>query len=969
MRKSESVARYKWRALALGTASFLAMSATARAQDNPDQPQPPADAAEIVVTGSRIARSGFTAPTPVTVLGADRAEKLGITNVADLLNNTPLFRATSTPQTSSVFPSNVGARILDLRGLGPERTLVLVDGRRFVPSTNQGTVDLNLIPSALVQRSEVVTGGASAAYGSDAVAGVVNLILDTRMKGIRGQISYGQTDHNDAENYQASLAAGTSFASGRGHLVIGGEYENAQRAGTCYSRDWCAEEWSVVNNPFGAGFGGYPAQVIARNVHAATTTPGGMIFLGPLAGTQFGPDGQPTIFNFGELPGLPLMIGGDGAGRNPIINDFYLSNPVKRYSLLAHAEYEFSSSASAFVEASFGHVDGRGLSVAPRDFGIPGLGIPIGVDNAFLPAATRTAMENAGVASFTMGRVSEDLGFALNRSVTDTYRIATGIDGHLGDNWRWNAYYQYGHSTYAQTTDNSRNNANFARAVNAVFDDETAITPGMGTIVCADTLSPDPAARAAAVGCSPLNLFGENRFSPDARNYVYSLASQRTVFSQHVVAGNVQGDLFEGWAGPITVAVGIEHREDKARGTQDPISAANGFYSDNGSPVTGEVKVTEGYLETVVPLLKNEGFARSLELNGAVRQTHYSTSGRVTTWKAGLVYDPVQDIRLRATRSRDIRAPNINELFRPLSRMTNPLLNPFDNNVQFQPDSYTGGNPDLKPERADTWTVGVVLQPRWISGLRASIDYYNIRIDGAIATMGAQAILNRCHAGALDLCGLIVDGDDNPSTISGVITAVNAPLLNINTFKTSGLDFEIDYRLSLDRVSRSLPGTLSIRLLVTYVDELVRVDSAGPRDTAGMNGAPLFSGLGSGVPNWSGNLLITYDNGRFSMSAEGRYIHKGKFDVTAIGPDDPDYSVMLPNSISDNTIPSVFYLNLAAQYDLLSSSGRSVQLFGAINNVFDKDPPIAPGVGGNVTNPALYDQLGRTYRIGIRVKY
>jgi len=345
-------------------------------------------AGEITITGTRLGASGFTAPTPVTVLGADMIAKTASPTVGEALAQLPSFRATTTPATQQIFPANAGARIADLRGLGASRTLVLVDSRRFTPSTSSGTVDLNLIPTLLVQRAEVVTGGASAAYGSDAVSGVINILLDTKLKGIKTSAGYGVTDHGDGQQYFVQLAAGTSFNDGRGHAVFGAEYNKDNGVGGCYTRTYCSNEVGDLTGTPGAG--GRPAHNISYNVHTSSLTPGGLITAtinaagvrtpakgGPLSGIQFSGNAQPTSFTYGNFPSALFQEGGSGAGLNSFFGDPALSIPIERYNALGHFEYEFSPAFTWFAEASYGHVAGYVTGPEVRDIGFPTPGVVI----------------------------------------------------------------------------------------------------------------------------------------------------------------------------------------------------------------------------------------------------------------------------------------------------------------------------------------------------------------------------------------------------------------------------------------------------------------------------------------------------------------------------------------------------------------------------------------------------------------
>nr|PZN75295.1 MAG: hypothetical protein DIU56_16595 [Pseudomonadota bacterium] len=893
---------------------------------------------EVIVSGSRIQRSGFTAPTPVTVVGSERIEQLGVINVGDALNQLPAFRATHSPSTSFLSASSIGARTLDLRGLGASRTLVLVNGRRFVPSSSRGTVDVNLIPAMLIDRIEVVTGGASAAYGSDAVAGVVNILLDENLSGLKGQSSYSETEEGDNGEIQFSLAGGMPFADGRGHVIVGGEFSDADGAGNCYSRDWCAEEWANFNNPDRLT-NGMPALVRLPHLHGATFTPGGLINAPAiLRGTQFLADGTPAPYEYGILPGPFFMSGGDGHGVNAFQSAPLLAAPVKRFAIFGRSNFDVTDTLRAFADLSIGRVQARGNGAQTRD-----TAITIRQDNAFLPESIRQTMIENDIATLTLGRSGDDFGLAINRNDVRTWRVAVGLEGSLGDRWSWDGYYQYGDNRYEQTVENNRIQERWPLAVDAVRAPD-------GSIVCRSTLT-DP-----NNGCQPVNLFGEYQFSPEAKEYLYGTAWQNTDNTQHVLALNLQGDIFSTRAGPVPLAVGVEYRRDSISGDADPISQANGWYVGNGQAIDGKVEVKEAYVETAVPLLSDAALAHSLELNGALRLTDYSTSGSVETWKLGVVYEPVDTVRLRATRSRDIRAPNVQELFgatsAAFSRITDPLTG-----LNGLPRVFTGGNPDLKPEVADTWTVGVVWTPDGTSfgGLRVSLDWFDIELADAITSVGAQTIVDRCAQGVAEFCSLITRDE------TGLIIEMRNPWLNLDQLIARGADLELDYRLQ----PRSW-GTLSFRLLGTYVKDLITIDSVGPTNRAGQTGVQ--TGATPGLPRWTANGTVTWHRGPFSLTVESRYIPKGKYDATLIGPEDPGYSHTLPNSISTNRVDGRLYFNLSGRYRLLEISGTEIELFGAVYNALDRKPPVSPANGAG-TNTILFDPLGRTYRLGVRFNY
>ena len=490
-------------------------AAAEQAQDTADLPE--AGLADIVVTGSRLASSGFTAPTPVTVLGAGEIARQGAANVADVLNTIPAFRPQSTPATAAIFAANAGANLADLRGLGGNRTLVLVDGRRVVAGTvagsgfaTSGSVDLNIIPTALIARTEVVTGGASAAYGSDTVAGVVNLILDTKFQGLRGSIQSGITDRGDGADISATFAAGTAFAGGRGHVIAGGEYQDSKGLGDCYTRAWCAESYNSISNP-SPQTNGLARIVLLPNSRAATATFGGLITSGPLRGTEFAANGTTFQHDYGTFYGTaPTFANGglfqSGGGADPVngfYNNYPLYAPVERYSTLAHATFDVSDAVQLFAEGSYAHVESRFQSLASRN---PG-NITIQRDNAFLPADVVTRLTAANQTSFSFGRIGNDIGPLTADINRETYRMATGLSGVVST-LKWDVSYQYGRTNYHALNEGIQILDNFARAVDAVRGPN-------GAIVCRSTLT------APGNGCIPLNLFGENRFSQAAVDYAY----------------------------------------------------------------------------------------------------------------------------------------------------------------------------------------------------------------------------------------------------------------------------------------------------------------------------------------------------------------------------------------------------------------------------------------------------------------
>ena len=936
-------------------------------QPSPEERSPAANADDrIVVTGSRLARSGFTAPTPVTVVGEEQIARQGSTNIAQVLNEIPAFRAQSSPSTSAIFVSNLGAATADLRGLGGNRTLVLIDGRRVVASTVSGgsftpanMVDLNLVPTSLLSRVEVVTGGASAAYGSDAVAGVTNLIINRDLTGLKATLQAGTSDAGDATELLASMAWGTAVAGGRGRFIIGAEYVNSDASGDCYSRAWCAESFNTVSNPYVVGsnntqrvIAGQPATLILPNARTATASLNGLVIAGPLRGTEFTPEGGTFQHDYGTYAGAGLFQSGGGDDQLAFYQFFPLSAPSERINVFSNFDFDLTDDLNVFVQGSFGHVNGEIRGSSRRDIS-PAGAYQIRRDNAFLPESIAAQMTPTQTLPF--GRIWNDIGPQEGSVTRETFRAVGGFDWEVASGWNLDAYYQYGQTDYAQRGYNTTINSRMAKAVDAVR---------VGSdIVCRVNADSNPANNDAA--CVPLNPFGAGAGSQAAIAYVTGTAIQDTTLRQHVAALTMRGSLLELWAGPLAVAGGVEYRRDSISTFTDPISAANDFFTSPGGGIVGQdrsLDVKEGFIEAALPLARDLPFAVSAEINGAVRITDYSNSGTVETWKIGAEWQPVEFLRLRGTRSRDIRAPNLFELYSAPQSSFQTVDDPENGGARGLFPTLLSGNADLQPEVADTWTAGAVVTAELGNAgrLRLSADWFDISLDGAISTLGAQTIVTRCDQGNLALCDFVIRNDGN------VITQIINPNLNLNTLITRGWDFELDYSLPLDNIG--LGGAFSLRVLATKVNDLITIDTAGvATDRAGQNGSGVSQP--SGLPDYTINGFIGWSLDAFSAQAQVRHIPSGLFQVTNIGPHQEGYSSLLPNSFNDNLVEAVTYVNFNLQYRLVDEGNRQVELFGVVNNLLDKDPPNNLPSSFGPTNNVLYDVVGRSYRAGVRISY
>ena len=946
--------------LAMLAGVSLAMAASAVLAQTP--PPAPATAPnseelqEVVVTGSRVVTNGANAPTPTTAVSAQLLQAAAPSSIVDALIQLPQIVNSSQPQSTGVGTTGtVGQSFLSLRGLGSNRTLVLLDGARVVPSSLQAVTDVSLIPEALVKRVDIVTGGASAVYGSDAVAGVVNFVLDTRFTGIKAEIQAGESRYEDDRNGKVQLTGGWDLFGGRGHFVISADAYKNDGVPNYADRDWF-NSCALIGNPAKV-----PQYLRECNAHSAEFTWGGLISTGPLKGTQFGVGGVPMPFNYGSLATAATMVGGSGAGgANPDVGAYFQADPgVERQHLFAHGDFDVTDHINAYGQVLFARSTANYDSTYPWQ-GL-GSGYTIQADNAFLPSSIRTTMAADGITSFVLNRYDEDFGPLLVNTVNRTYEAKAGIKASFGD-WKVDWYAQHGENHFSESTANNPIVSNEYNAADAVLDGAT------GQVVCRSTLTQPNN------GCVPINLFGYGSPSSQAKAYVTATSYSWIHNIEDVTEGSISGAPVSTWAGPVTVAVGSGYRREAADQTSDPISEGvktftggyfgfpaslqgvfGGFDRGNQQPVSGWFNLWEVFGETLVPLAKDVPFAKSLDFNGAIRYTDYSTSGGVDSWKAGLTWQPLDDVRFRAARSRDIRAPNVNELYLGRNQGQGNLVDDFQapgspnrNPIVF---TVTSGNPDLKPEVADTTTYGIVFTPSFLPRLTTSVDRYSINIKDAIATLSGQLTIDQCYAGATALCGLLT------RDANGVLTSVSTPYLNIGGEDTAGVDFETDYALPLNSISAAVPGDLTLRILANHVDHLTEIVPGSPDILlAGQTGG------GGGVPHWLGSVALQYTNQPFSAFIQERFIGPGKLSNTYTAAQiDP----------AENTVSSVCYTDLTLNYDF-DVAHKGFGVYFTINNVFDRAPPSAPapyfvfGTSGGGTNASLFDVIGRTYTLGFK---
>ncbi len=928
------------------------------ASDSVAAPQDPIEppAPDVVVTGSRIVRDGAEAPTPTTVLSLDDIQDRNPTNIADYITQLPSMGQGNTPRTTTLFANATGgANQLSARDLGVARTLVLLDGRRVVGSGLSPAVDVNLLPQNLVQRVDVVTGGASAAYGSDAVAGVVNFILDTKFTGLKGSLNLSQTDENDGRIVSGDLAFGKRLGD-RGHLLLSGNYYKGDKIDFFDDpRDWFQPGLRLINNPTWTATNGQAGQIVRFDA-GFNSTPGGVIASGPLRGTNFLPGGQVGQFVFGPIQAGQVQAGGTVESlpvRGALLPD------DEHWSIYGRLNYEIFDNVNAIVEASYAGNDTVNWSAVLNRQGATA--ITINRANPFIPIVTQQAMDQAGVTSFQLNRLFYDMintpgthiGEAGYNRRQERYLVA--LEGRFFETGRWRAYYQRGRSDVWYTRDNNVIPGRLNLAIDAIANPATGGVAGVaaGTPICRSTLT-DPTNR-----CVPINLFGEGALGAASIAYVTGLTDglrtrQDLKIKQDVWAIDAQVNPFSTWAGDVSIAAGFEYRDESFSATADPTSIASLWNVGNFKPGANGYNVKEVFGEILVPLLRDSAVGKSLEFNGAVRRTDYSTSGEVTTWKLGLTYDVTDSFRLRGTRSRDIRAPSLNDLFAPTSQFVNAFLDRTQPGSPQVPNiTLNGGNPNLTPEIADTWTAGGVYRPTWLPGFSASIDWYKIDIKDAITAVGGQLLIDLCYGfnrpANTATCASIIP-------VPGNVGLANATLLtsgvNANNVAVEGIDYEASYRAPLSRISESLPGAISLRLLVT---QRLKDETNLPGDSV----PPALGTVGS--LKWRGLLTTSYNVGPSTTTITTRYLGAG------VITNQPETSrTGIPAEF--NRVDPVLYVELAQNYDVMIGS-RKVTLFGAVENLFDRDPEPVPSSGTSFGTNAPYDLLGRSYRLGFRFKF
>jgi len=870
-----------------------------------------------------------------------------------------------------------GLNLVNLRNLGVTRSLVLIDGQRFIPtltfgSTSSYASNISMIPQQLIKRIDVVTGGASAVYGSDAVGGVTNFVIDSEFTGVKADFSAGVTTYGDDENFKLGITTGMPFAGGKGHLLISGEIYGKSELRDYRNRKWARDAaWCRMANPLYTPTNGQPFRLIVDQC-GSNSAPGGVINNGPLKGTAFGANGQPFQFRYGSLVSSSNMMQG---GDYRLTSDLTMyrggsfSPGEQRKNVFTRVSYDVTDSIKAtYTYMWSGTASQNRTTMQYND--LPGS--TMRTDNAFIPAEIRAGFGTT--TTFLYSTENFDLPDIYTNHNRTIMRNALSFDGNVDifdRSWKWNAYYQHGVSLTRLTLD-SRYRQRYNDAIDAV------VGPN-GVIVCrinadAVTTNDDP-------NCRPLNIFGTGVASEAAIAYVISRSKARQTNWQQVWAASIAGDVFDIWAGPVSLAVSLEHRRDVVHDTSSPDAEAFRYQNGNFQRLDGKVQVTEGAIETLIPLATNESWADTLELQLAGRFTGYSTSGFVATYKAGVTYG-LGDIRLRGNISHDIRAPNIAELYATnvSSTFTPNILDQFTNNSSFGVFHGSGvGDPNMRPEKANSFGLGAVYSPSYIPGFTASVDFWQVKMSDAITSLGYDAAITICfQRGLLGAdCPYLTRLPGTP-TLPGVgpyagqlftgLSTIRTGFINAATQKDRGIDVSATYTTQLDEIFSGAGGRLTFKWDQSFYFE--------GTVTPGLIGT--FTTYTA--PYWKGVANINYTNDPWSIGLTGRVQSKWA-DEPANGP-----KTFLPCGAScpaDNTLPGnvdtinfykatgSFFLDTNIAYKFNVMEGVESEAYLNVRNVLNR----APNIHATFIEPHSFvqtisgdDALGRIFRLGVRLK-
>ncbi len=955
---------------------------------------------KIRVTGSRILRAEFSSPTPMTVLDKVDIETTGLDNVSDILNEIPQVTTDVTASNSHAGTERAGVNTVALRGLGSDRTLTLVDGKRVVSNrTGRQQVDINSLPAGFVERIEVITGGASAVYGSDAIAGVVNIITKSDFEGLEFRARSGISSRSDRKTQNLRLTAGGAFDNDRGNVIFSMEYDDRE---ALYARD---RDFSATNLEFN------PITEEYEPDYSSASHRGRYRYI--KSNGKYTSSGQFTFDDNNQYKKGYSEKNGDYYASN---DETMLTVPIQRHMMATKVTYDINDDLTIYMNGSYASVDTYADRKADAgdtlEFSQEDLYPHIPMNNPFIPQEAIAGAPSGALGIRAYKLLSDIPRFTDN--TRQTYRAIVGLEGNIDDNWSWDAYYSYGRTVQSQYRSGYFVMHNALASINVTpIDPDNTPTVADGNSVeevqaayqCENVL-------ARSQGCLPTNWFGINSMTPESADWISDDTHFRGIVEQESYAIGMNGVLFELPAGDLSIAFGAEHRRDKSETRTDTLISRNQVGSSAIPQNDGEMDVNEFYVEAVVPVLADLPFAQYLGLELAYRSADYSLEqvGSMASHRIGLEYIPFDDLKIRAQSSRAQRAPNLLEAFSALRETSiaeqpdpcdgvsstggsNPnatvtarcqadpglagffAANPgqeWKNDPDFEQNGFNGGNPNLREETADTITAGIVYTPSFVEGLGFTFDWYQIDIDDAIVNSSRENTMPVCYGEVgdqpanNDYCKLFFREP------SGQVYRIDSLPINADSMKVEGTDTSVNYKLDMDKLG--LEGTTRFSLSWTHTirDETI-------------------SNLGDKV-NSQGNMANPQDRVRFRASyANGPLRFTWRINYTGENPtSNSRYNDALADYAEDQAsaepkykasyldkhiAPSAIYHHMNMSYNF--GEKENYQVFGGVNNVFDKKPPLitdyTTGVdpSSSSTNyySGTYDDIGRFFYLGIKAEF
>jgi len=924
----------------------------------------------VTITGSRLITNGGDMPTPVTVVSVEQLQATTPSDIPDALNKLPVFDASRSQRTTGGSTINWPGNFLNLRNFGVNRTLILLDGMRVPATDASNEVDANTLPQALMQRVDIVTGGASAVYGSDAVTGVVNFVLDHKFDGLKFTASGGISQYGDDSDHKFGAVWGTDIGS-KGHFEMSVEDYHSDGI----NNDFARPLGKLVPMELGGGTAASPYHLVL-NMRNVNNAPGGYIASGPLANYTFGTNGVLTPFTHGQPGNGPNEIGGDGgySGEGYFLFPGVQSNPwllasLKSDQVFGRFDYDVTDDIHAFVMGNLSTSGNYSVS------GVQGFStVKFAADNAYLPTAAKTLLNNAAATSFQMSKsLYDDLG-GVSQNYTSNINLMAGVNGTVYG-FDWDAHYTHGVTIQHEQSPNTLNLQKFQAASDAV------VSPSTGQIVCRADLT--AAGQAAYPGCQPFNAFGPSADNSTAFQYVTDNIQYKNINTMDDFGASINGTLFDGWAGPIKAALDGEYRRLALKTVsnfsptlkvdctyQSPLVCDNTRAVWNGAvanmPTVSE-SVYEFAVEADVPVLKNLPLIQLLDINAAARYAHYSISGAASTWKIGGVWNVVDDLKLRGSISRDIRAPTLSNLFAPLNANFSAFTD-FLTGVSGNTTVGSQGNPGLKPEVSTTNTVGFIYTPSWLHGFTVSADWYQIGIHNVITNISGGSATSEqiCVAsgGTSSYCALVTRPhpitDTSPDNYPSMVLS---EVLNSGIASTHGIDGEVDYNFDLSDLWSKGSGAVMTRLLVSYQPSLLSISAIPGTPITNQAGAEGTNGTGS-TPAGRVTFNVGYSVDSWMVNVTERWHSSER--------PNPNPTLIY----TDPSVPQIFYTDLSVNYSFntLGGSDGNTQIFLTVENLFNQQPTLFIGSGRTGAEgyayPASFDEdvIGRYFTAGLRLK-